>query len=90
MGTKALSGDYLRVEEFRRILGYKSAQPIYRAIKQGRLPGAANVGTKENPRWIIPATAHIINRQIKHGGYIGYTARIREAKRKYLTHGDTE
>ena len=72
-------GRYLTVEDYRRLIGYTSPQPIYRAIRDGRLVGAVRVGHI----WIIPSDAVIINRQIKTGNYVGIRARNREAKKNY-------
>lgn len=72
-----LKGVYITVEQYRKRIGYTSCQPIYRAIREGRLPGAVNIGN----RWIIPQQASIINKSVKHGAYVGLAARVREAKK---------
>lgn len=78
-------GSYISVEDYRRIIGYTSTQPVYRAIREGRLPGVVNVGPRDGPPyWIIPSTACIINKTVKHGGYVGVTKQIRQAKEEYL------
>jgi hypothetical protein len=78
-------GSYISVEDYRRIVGYTSTQPVYRAIRDGRLPGVVNVGPKNGqPYYIIPSTASIVNKTIKHGGYVGVAQQIRKAKEEYL------
>lgn len=89
MGVNLKGGNYLTIEEFRQLIKYKTKQPIYRAIREGRLVGAKNIGTKESPRWLIPASASIENNTIKHGAYIGISKKVRDARKMYLTRSDT-
>lgn len=77
--TRLRGGYYVTIEQYRRKIGYTSCQPVYRAIKENRLKGAVKIGE----RWIVPSNAVIVNKTIKHGAYIGLTARLREAKKIY-------
>lgn len=79
MPTQIKGGYYVDVEEFRKICGYTSTQPIYRALREGRIPGAEKVGKI----YIIPNNALIVNRSIKHGGYIGVAKQVKEAKERH-------
>lgn len=65
MGERGFMG-YITVEQFRKRIGYTSTQPIYRAIREGRL---------EHRRFgnfiLIPKNAVLVDRRIKSGKYIG-------------------
>lgn len=79
-GIRVRGGIYLSVEQYRRLIGYRSVQNIYRALKDGRIPGSIQVGNT----WIIPRNAVMIDNSVKHGGW----AELRRRKEEWdRTHG---
>lgn len=69
-------GIYLTVEQYRKLIGYRTTESIYRALRTNRLPGAIKIGNT----WIIPQSAVIINHNMKHGLYSGIRKRLKELK----------
>lgn len=67
-------GDYLTVEQYRVRMGLASSNTVYRAIRQGRIDGIVRIDKRTI---LIPATAVMINKTIKHGRYIGRNAWVR-------------
>jgi len=59
-------GSYFTVDQFRQRCGFRNAQPIYRAIQDGRLVGVIAVGDI----YLIPAGSVIIDNKLKTGGKI--------------------
>lgn len=56
-------GNYYTVEQFRQRCGFKSAQPIYRAINSGRLVGIVKAGDI----YLIPQGSVIVDDRLKGG-----------------------
>jgi len=69
-------GLYYTVEEYRQMIGYSSAQPIYRAIKEGRLVGGIRFGNST----LIPSGSVIVDRKLKSGTYVGVSRLIQQNK----------
>lgn len=63
-----MNGNYLTIEEYRQKIGFTSVQPLYRAIREGRLD-VIRIGIGR--RILIPANAVLTDRRIKDGRYIG-------------------
>lgn len=62
-----VKGDYLTIEEYRQKIGFTSNQPLYRAIREGRLEHIRRFN-----RILIPKNAVLKDRRIKDGRYIGF------------------
>ena len=61
-----LNDDYVSVEQYRQLKGFTSRQPLYRAIREGRLEHKRFEG-----RIMIPRYAILVDKRIKTGRYIG-------------------
>jgi len=58
--------DYLTVEQYRKKVGFSSRQPIYRAVRKGRLPSK-----RFGITIMIPKNAVLTDNRITTGKYIG-------------------
>jgi hypothetical protein len=66
--------------DYAQLMGYTSVQPIYRALRAGRIPGSFQI----EGRWLIPSDAIVVNRSVRHGAYIGVRKLVAEHKKKLL------
>jgi hypothetical protein len=65
-------GDYLTVEEYRKMIGFATRSPVISALKDGRLDGINVYGT-----WLILRNAIILDKRIASGRYVGKSRRDR-------------
>ena len=61
-----MNSEYLTIEEYRQKIGFTSTQPLYRAVREGRLD-SIRVGRTI----FIPRNATLTDKRIKDGRYIG-------------------
>jgi len=71
MSVKLNGVEYLTTDEFLVVSGRSDIRSIYHALANELIPGAVRLGWQ----WIIPATAHILDRRVRSGKYVGYRLR---------------